>query len=566
LPRSPSDALPVRFGQNQGPASAPRNTEEGRALLQARLIQFGRISAWLTLVFTLLGVTTALSMDLQGEVESVGAQLAAVMVSGGIWWFARGPARSERALHTLDALGVWAQSSVFIALGLTLPLYSRPELIQLLCVTDVLVMRAFLVPSSARRTAWIGSVPLLGIIISTYFLYKDKRPHPDAPDVFAYMVLASIFCLGVLVLVTLVSRTIFGLRERVREAFQLGQYTLLEKLGEGGMGVVYKARHATLRRPTAIKLLPAERAGEHNLARFEREVQLTSQLTHPNTIAIYDYGRSADGVLYYAMEYLDGLDLETLVALDGPQPAARVVHILTQVCSALAEAHTVGLIHRDIKPGNVLLCQRGGEPDVAKVLDFGLVKELGGQGDAAASTVDQIIGTPLYMSPEAILTPTKLDARSDLYAVGAVGYFLLTGEPPFSGASVVEVCSHHLHSVPPPPSERVGRTLSPELDAVILRCLQKEPAQRPESARALVHQLRACAITRWDLEVAAEWWRERAELIARQRQRNADPRGDASTQPRETLAVDLRARSHDQVAPWHDATLAARGKPDRRRA
>jgi eukaryotic-like serine/threonine-protein kinase len=535
------------------PASAPRNTEEGRALLQARLAQFGRIGIWIASVFMALGVATVLSLELEGEVEAISAQAASLLISVMVWAIARGARLRERTLLTLDALAVWSQAGVFVALGFALPLYARPELVQLACVTDILVMRAFLVPSSAARTAWLSSLPLLAIVISSSFFYRNQRPHPDAPEAAAYVAIASILCLGVLAIVTLTSRTIFGLRERVREAFQLGQYTLLEKLGEGGMGVVYKARHATLRRPTAIKLLPPERAGEHNLSRFEREVQLTSQLTHPNTIAIYDYGRSADGVLYYAMEYLDGVDLETLIALDGPQPPARVVHVLTQVCGALAEAHAVGLIHRDIKPGNVLLCQRGGQPDVAKVVDFGLVKELGRTGDSGSSMVDQIIGTPLYMSPEAIVSPNQLDARSDLYAVGALGYFLLTGKPPFSGASALEVCGHHLHSSPQPPSERLGRALPRDLEDLILACLHKEPAQRPESARALAHALEACQLARWDLAQAGDWWREHAASIAAHRRRGQDPRGVASTLPRVSLAVDLKARA--ETVPWHADAL-----------
>ncbi|HEX6245596.1 MAG TPA: serine/threonine-protein kinase [Polyangiales bacterium] len=554
-------ARSARFTEDVPPRSAPRNTEEGRALLQARLAQFGRVGVAIAVVFLALGVTAALTMELASEVESISAQAASLAINVGVWWWARGGARSERALLTIDALGVWAQAAVFIGLGLNLPLYTRPELIELVCITDVLVMRSFLVPSSARRTAWISSAPLLAILVSTYLSYRGQRSHPDAPDWPAYVVLAFIFSLGSLALVTLTSRTIFGLRARVREAFQLGQYTLLEKLGEGGMGVVYKARHATLRRPTAIKLLPPERAGEHNLSRFEREVQLTSQLTHPNTIAIFDYGRSADGVLYYAMEYLDGVDLERLIALSGPQPASRVVHILTQVCGALAEAHDVGLIHRDIKPGNVLLCQRGGLPDVAKVVDFGLVKEIGGADGGVSSTrVDQMIGTPLYMSPEAIISPQKLDARSDLYALGAVGYFLLTGQPPFSGASVVEVCSHHLHTTPEPPSQRLGSPIAHGLEATILACLQKDPAQRPDSARSLARSLEACEVPRWQPEQAGAWWHTNRESIEQHRQRAArEAAARASTLPHEALEIDLRTRTQEGVVAWHDDVREAPG-------
>lgn len=174
---------------------------------------------------------------------------------------------------------------------------------------------------------------------------------------------------------TLTSRVIYGLAQRARVATELGQYTLEEKIGEGGMGVVYRARHALLRRPTALKVLPRELAGERSIQRFEREVQLTSALSHPNTIAIYDYGRSPDGVFYYVMEYLDGITLEELVTHDGPQPTGRVVHLLKQVCGALQEAHEVKLIHRDVKPANIVLCVRGGVADYIKVLDFGLVKQ-----------------------------------------------------------------------------------------------------------------------------------------------------------------------------------------------
>jgi serine/threonine-protein kinase len=537
--------------------SAPRDTEEGRALLQARLAQFGRAGFFIAAIFWVLGISTAWAMELQGELAAVLAESASMLIGAAVWLLARGRSLSERALLTVDAVASWALSGAFVAFAFALPLFTRPELVQLTCVTNVLVLRAFLVPSSAVRTAWLSSVPLLAIVLSTYFFYRAELPHPDAPPAAAYVMLSLIFCLAVFVIVTLTSRTIYGLRERVRAAFQLGQYTLLEKLGEGGMGAVYKARHATLRRPTAIKLLPPERAGEHNLQRFEREVQLTSQLTHPNTIAIYDYGRSADGVLYYAMEYLDGVDLETLIALDGPQPPARVVHILKQVCGALAEAHGVNLIHRDIKPGNVLLCQRGGQPDVAKVVDFGLVKEVSAQSGAGNSTIDQIVGTPLYLSPEAIVSPGKVDARSDLYALGGVGYFLLTGEPPFTGASVVEICGHHMHSAPVAPSERLGRALPADLEALILACLHKDRAQRPDSARSLARKLEGCAVPAWDLEQASAWWQEQAAAIAERRARQE--RARASTLPRETLAIDLLARSRDETVAWHADAFDQRG-------
>ncbi|MET0283347.1 MAG: serine/threonine-protein kinase, partial [Polyangiales bacterium] len=394
----------------------------------------------------------------------------------------------------------------------------------------------------------------LAVIVGiTYFLYRDGPPHPEAPGAVEYCVLAAVFGMGPIVVNTLTSRTIFGLRERAREAMQLGQYTLLEKLGAGGMGVVYKARHATLRRPTAIKLLPVERAGAQNLTRFEREVQLTSQLTHPNTVAIYDYGRSADGILYYAMEFLDGLDLDSIVRISGPLPAARVVHVLTQVALALAEAHESELLHRDIKPQNVILCRRGGVNDFAKVVDFGLVKDLQSASDASMSAINTIIGTPLYMSPEAIARPNTVDPRSDLYALGAVGYFLLTGTPPFRGDSVVEICSQHLHAPVEPPSQRV-EGIDAALEALLLTCLAKKRDQRPSSASELATRLQDLGLPSWKRADADGWWREHADAVSSvKRERSAAAAERASTVPIATVAIDPRERGSAMPLAWQSS-------------
>lgn len=289
-------------------------------------------------------------------------------------------------------------------------------------------------------------------------------------------------------------------------AKELGQYQLEEKLGEGGMGVVYRGRHKLLRRPTAIKLLHPEKTTDDAIARFEREVQLTCQLNNPNTIAIFDYGRTPDGIFFYAMEYLDGLNLESLVSRFGRQSEGRVIHILRQVCGSLAEAHDIGLVHRDIKPANIVLNRRGGVSDVVKVLDFGLVKATDGPKQASLTAANTIIGTPHYMSPEAIESPDSVDARSDLYAVAAVGYFLLTGSPPFEGKSVLEVCLAHVSTPPVPPSQR-GVTISPEFEAIILRGLAKRPAQRFPTAREFAAALDACpAAASWTPPQSDAWW------------------------------------------------------------
>ena len=324
---------------------------------------------------------------------------------------------------------------------------------------------------------------------------------------------------------------------RMRKAERLGQYTLEEKIGEGGMGAVYLARHAMLRRPTAIKLIKEGQVKPETLMRFEREVQLTSQLTNPNTVAIYDYGRTPDGVFYYAMEYLPGITLDNLVMNDGPQPERRVVHILRQICSSLAEAHARGMIHRDIKPANIMVLERGGMYDVVKVLDFGLVKDIT-SGDQNVTAMNTVPGTPHFLSPEAIQHPDAIDARTDLYAVGAVGYFLLTGSFVFSGTSAIEVLGKQVNDSPEDPSERLGRSLDPYLQGLILQCLAKDPADRLADAGALLEALSSgyqSPIGTWTQKEAAAWWAQSSDDC-----RTPECLDSLSREP--TLDVDALAR------------------------
>ena len=345
------------------------------------------------------------------------------------------------------------------------------------------------------------------------------------------MVWTGMWALGGSVISTLASHVIFDLRREVREARRLGQYTLLEKIGEGGMGAVYRARHAMLRRPTAIKLLPLDRAGADRIQRFEREVQLTSQLTHPNTIAIFDYGRTPDGVFYYAMEYLDGVNLEDLVRLDGPQPAGRVVHLMRQIAGSLSEAHEIGIVHRDIKPSNVILVpERGGAPDVAKVVDFGLVKDL--DESAWRTQEGRVFGTPHYLAPEAISSSEPIGPASDLYSLGCVGYFLLTGQRVFEGHAVIEVATQHLASAPVPPAERLGRPVPRSLSQVLMALLEKKSERRPHSARELIDLLDAADdIEAWSSERAREWWSDHGRQML---ERSRRPQPETSVESRET--------------------------------
>jgi serine/threonine-protein kinase len=286
----------------------------------------------------------------------------------------------------------------------------------------------------------------------------------------------------------------------------LGPYVLEEKIGQGGMGSVYRARHALLQRPAAIKVMPQAAAGEHAVERFEREVRHTSLLSHPNTVSIYDYGHTPDGGFYYAMEYLDGLDLQALVDSFGPQDPSRVAHLLGQVAASLGEAHARGLVHRDIKPANVVVCERGGMADFVKVVDFGLVKDVETSADPGITAANVILGTPLYMAPESILSPGTVDARADLYALGALGYFLLTGRPVFNASSVIGICGQHLTATPVAPSKAASRDVPRDLEALLLKCLAKKPEDRPQSAAEFCEALSRCAIEPWTDARAKSWW------------------------------------------------------------
>ncbi len=324
----------------------------------------------------------------------------------------------------------------------------------------------------------------------------------------ALYALIGVAAIAIFVFTLVVSRLNRAARKAVLEAKKLGQYAIGEKLGAGGMGVVYRANHEMLRRPTAVKLLNVEKTSSDSIARFEREVRLTSQLNHPNTITVYDYGRTPEGVFYFAMELLEGIDLESAVTKHGTMPEARVVHVLRQICGSLAEAHSKGLVHRDIKPANLMLTQRAGMYDFVKVLDFGLVKALDAKSATALTAVGSWAGTPMYLAPEAIVNPDDIDPRSDLYAVGAVGYFLLTGKTIFEGSSIAQIVQQQLNEAVVPPSQRIGRPIDADLEAVLMACLSKALDGRPQSAAALADALGRCAsANRWTNDEAAAWWK-----------------------------------------------------------
>ena len=288
---------------------------------------------------------------------------------------------------------------------------------------------------------------------------------------------------------------------------RLGAYVLGRRIGEGGMANVYLARHDLLKRPTAVKLLKPARATDEMIARFEREVQLASSLAHPNTVEIFDYGRTRDGLFYYAMEYLDGITAADLVAREGHVPVARAVYLLRQVCAGLAEAHAKGLVHRDVKPENLMVCRRGGEHDVVKILDFGMVKSLTSPHSRDLTRGLRILGTPLYMAPERLSNPADVDARTDIYAVGAVAFFLLTGKKLFEASDDLALTTRILNEEPRRVAEIAPQPVPAELDILVAACLEKKREDRPQRVADLVEAFVALAAEMpWTQREAAEWW------------------------------------------------------------
>ncbi|MDB4976314.1 MAG: hypothetical protein JWN48_4655 [Myxococcaceae bacterium] len=563
LPRRDPTSLGGALDSSTESALDSEAREEMRAFLQQRVSSFGRLLAGMFGIFFVWRVLSTLFDDDSPSGAYLPWQAISLSSFAAIWLLCRSKPRSMRFIRLTELLGLCGAGTGAVLMALHMSYMARPDSVLLLCLSYTLITRSIMVPSSARRTLVYGATFALPFLLSVFFLHRlhhdpaiytpaaDPRLRDDAVTIARrWTVVAALWWTATLLLTTATSRVIYGLRKQVRDARRLGQYTLTEKLGQGGMGVVYLARHALLRRPSAIKLLQPARLGAESVARFEREVQLTASLSHPNTIRVFDYGRTPDGIFYYVMEYLEGAGLDDVVAHTGPLPAARVIHILDQVAGALSEAHGIGLIHRDIKPANIILTQQGGVPDVAKVLDFGLVKQLkrasGDEPTLQAVTRDEdISGTPLYMAPEAIISPERIDGRTDLYSLGAVGYFLLTGFDVFGGRNVLEICGHHLHSEPLPPSQRVSFPIAADLEALILACLEKQPARRPADAGALQLALRACQdARRWD-EAEARAWFSAHRAALRERQARTVVSGEA------TVAVDLGVRFQESPA---DAT------------
>jgi eukaryotic-like serine/threonine-protein kinase len=377
---------------------------------------------------------------------------------------------------------------------------------------------AMFIPNTWKRAAVVLGIMGLAPVVLSFLMCQVHELCAVAANsgsvyVIEHMILASVASASGVFGVYTIGR----LRQEAFQARQLGQYRLRQRLGGGGMGEVFLAEHQLMKRPCAIKIIRPERAGDPRaLARFEREVRATATLSHWNNIDIFDYGRTDDGTFYYVMEFLPGRNLDSLVDEYGPLCAPRVVYLLRQICDALTEAHDAGLIHRDIKPANIFAAERGGYFDVAKLLDFGLVKPVNMSQDTGLTQDGAITGSPLYMSPEQALGEHEPDARGDIYSLGAVAYYLLTGRPPFQDEKFLRVLFKHASETPEPPSVWVT-DIPEDLEQVVLRCLAKSPEDRYPSTRHLAAALDECGVTGvWTPAKAAEWWSlHRAPLAPR---------------------------------------------------
>jgi hypothetical protein len=438
----------------------------------------------------------------------------AFLMSVGLYLFLRGRERDFGFIMNL-ALAYMIACAAGIALmfhldaRLTGTMDTKPIITW---IGPVILMFAALVPGSPGKMLLAGfvaaSMDPLGMAISQAAGQYHYGPFRNA----LLMHYPSYLLLGVAVVI---SDVVTRLGRQVAKERELGSYRLGELLGTGGMGEVYRATHRMLARPAAIKLIHPEvlEAGDRKsaslaLTRFRREADAAARLRSPHTVELYDFGETEDGTLYFVMELLEGMDLETLVRREGPLPQQRVIHILRQVCESLEEAHVSGLVHRDIKPANIHVGRVGLRHDFVKVLDFGLVKSVqpAGGEDSMATAAGLTPGTPAYMAPE-LAMGEPCDGRADLYALGCVAYYLLTGQLVFQATSGFQMIAKHIQETPEPPSRRTELPIAPDLDRVVLACLAKRPEDRPASAAELDRMLADIDVAPWGEAEATRWWR-----------------------------------------------------------
>ena len=438
--------------------------------------------------------------------------IASIFVSLLVFAYARSPHRNPPAAVNL---GLVYMILVAFALGLVTHLGPHrtggPLAPTISWAGVVILIVAAILPTTKPKMLVTGLIAVSMNPIAMLLARANGQWNFDPPSLAIVMHYPDVLLVGVAVVI---SHVVTSLGRRVADARAMGSYRLEELLGRGGMGEVYRASHRLLARPAAIKLIRPEmlggtdpRAAGRAIERFRREAEAAAMLRSPHTVDIYDFGVTDDHRLYLVMELLAGMDLDKLVGRHGPMPAPRVVHVLRQICDSLGEAHALGLTHRDIKPANIHLGRVGLRDDVAKVLDFGLARLAEPEPDRATTvTVEGVVlGTPAYMAPE-MATGGRIDARTDLYAVGCVAYYLLTGEQVFTGDTIMSVVSQHVHAAPVPPSRRTELPIPERLEEIVLACLAKQPDERPQSAAQLLHSLAAVDGPVWTDEDAHRWW------------------------------------------------------------
>jgi eukaryotic-like serine/threonine-protein kinase len=468
-------------------------------------VLFGTVTGMYVLGHLIHVIAGTWSLDVVVAAHAI-VHLVSCVAAGGILLLLLFHECTGRQLRGLDTMGLYLALGTGVAIyGL---MYEQGYHLLVGQIAVFIVARAVVIPSTARWTFLVSLPGAIGVLIvqlahDTDYMINGEEVATRAAFTISVLWNQVTILFGIAV-ATVASRVNFALRTEAVEAKQFGRYRLDEKLGQGGMGEVYRATHAMLRRPTAIKLLRPDLTGEEMIKRFHLEVRETSRLSNPHTVRIFDYGQTAEGLFYYAMEYLDGADLLKIVEKTGPMPASRTIYLLRQVCRSLAEAHGVGLVHRDLKPGNIMTCRLGGELDVAKVLDFGLVKDLSNT-DLSLTQVGAICGTPETLAPE-VINGERASPAADIYALGVVAYFMATGKPVFSGNGPLALIRHHLDTAPVPPSEVEG-SVPGDLEAIILTCLSKDPERRFSSVTAMREALEDCADAHiWTEDQAREWW------------------------------------------------------------
>src|SRR5687767_8672084 len=453
--------------------------------------------------------------------QSVQLDIAGAAVMVGVFLFLKFAASDP---HTKAQAGIWLVilNTFFLTLIELSYMKDATEGLGRPSWTAIVILTAAVTMPATPRRMWLGSLVAASMgPVAVTIVYLLGRPVPPLAVTLAYYLPNYVFA----AVAALPSAMFQRMGRQIKQARDLGSYELVERLGGGGMGTVYRARHRFLARDAAVKLVrpealgATESAAQAQLRRFEREAQATASLKSEHSIRLFDFGATEDGSFYYVMELLDGRDLHSLVKEFGPLPHERAMYLLRQVCHSLAEAHARGMVHRDVKPGNIFLCRMGLEFDFIKVLDFGLVKtrppdQAIDVTETPITSQQQMIGTPAYMSPEMILSRPDVDCRADVYAIGCVAFYLLTGTHVFDG-NQMQVLADHVHAVPESPSSRLGATLPAEVDAFVLDCLRKNPDDRPPDARQLLNRIDAHNLAdKWSNGAAEAWWHDRLPTLA----------------------------------------------------